>query len=173
MNIRVIDYQSSWQEDYLKEALQIKEALGDVCINTFHMGSTSVENLAAKPIIDIMVVVNDLGALDELNQIFESMGYEVMGEFGISNRRYYRKGGDHRTHQIHAFQYTNLIEIERHLLFRDYLREHPLDCQRYGDLKKELALQFPTDIDQYGDGKEALVREIEKKALQWHYSRRK
>jgi GrpB-like predicted nucleotidyltransferase (UPF0157 family) len=49
-----------------------------------------------------------------------------MGEFGIKKRRYYRKGGDNRTHQIHAFQYDNIQEIERHLSFRDYLRQNQM-----------------------------------------------
>lgn len=174
MNIRVIEYQQTWQKDYENETTILREMLGDNnCINIFHIGSTSVPNLKAKPIIDILLVVSDLETLDKQSKLFESLDYEVMGEFGIAGRRYYRKGGDNRTHQIHAFHYTNLNEIERHLIFRDYLRVHEADCIEYGKLKVELALLYPNDIDKYGDGKEQLVRDIENRALEWHMKNRK
>lgn len=94
-----------------------------------------------------------------------------MGEFGFVGRRYFRKGGDNRTHQIHAFQFDNITEIERHLVFRDYLREHPDICKQYGDLKSELAEKYPNDIEGYGDGKDRFVREIEKEAIKWYWSK--
>ncbi|WP_309241966.1 GrpB family protein [Brevibacillus daliensis] len=64
-----------------------------------------------------MLVVNGIGELDAYSAQFEKLGYEVMGEFGIKGRRDFRKGEDDRTHQIHAFQYENIQEIERHLSF--------------------------------------------------------
>lgn len=91
-----------------------------------------------------------------------------MGEFGIPGRRYFRKGGHNRTHQIHAFQYNNMEEIERHMAFRDYLREHPEVCIKYGELKSQLAEQYPNDIDGYGDGKDDFVKSVEKEAIKWH-----
>ena len=139
-------------------------------MNIFHIGSTSVPNLKAKPIIDILLVVNDINELDTYSEQFERLGYEVMGEFGIKGRRYFRKGGDNRTHQIHAFQYNNIEEIERHLAFRDYLREHPEVCIQYGELKSQLAKQYPNDIDGYGDGKDDFVKSVEKDAIRWYWT---
>ncbi|MFD3262223.1 GrpB family protein [Paenibacillus lentus] len=81
------------------------QILQDDLVNSFHIGSTSVPGLKAKPITDILLVVKDIGGLDTFSAQFENLGYEVMGEFGIKGRRYFRKGGDDRTHQIHAFQY--------------------------------------------------------------------
>ena len=67
-----------------------------------------------------MPVVRDLAQVDACSVQFEALGYEVMGEFGIPGRRYFRKGGDERTHQIHIFQQDNRADIDRHLAVRDY-----------------------------------------------------
>lgn len=96
---------------------------------------------------------------------FSRIGYEYLGEFGIPGRRYLRKGGDERTHQIHIFQADDRKNIERHLAFRDYLRTHEEARGEYAALKKELARRFPYDIDGYCDGKEEFVRTMEKQAL--------
>lgn len=170
MNIRVVDYNQNWNNEYKKEELSIKTFLQEELVNSFHIGSTSVQGLKAKPIIDILLVVKDISELDTYSEQFENLGYEVMGEFGIEGRRYFRKGGDNRTHQIHAFQYDNIQEIERHLSFRDYLRQNPEISKEYGELKSKLAEKYPTDIDGYGDGKNDFVKKIEKKALEWHWS---
>ncbi|MBM7601518.1 GrpB-like predicted nucleotidyltransferase (UPF0157 family) [Virgibacillus halotolerans] len=163
MNIRVVDYNQNWKSEYKKEELSIKTFLQKELVNSFHIGSTSVPGLKAKPIIDILLVVKDISELDTYSTQFENLGYEVMGEFGIEERRYFRKGGDNRTHQIHAFQYDNIQEIERHLLFRDYLRQNPEISKEYGELKSKLADKYPTDIDSYGDGKDDFVKKTEKK----------
>lgn len=170
MNIKVVGYNQNWNNEYKKEERSIKTFLQKELLNSFHIGSTSVPGLKAKPIIDILLVVKDISKLDTYSEQFESIGYEVMGEFGIEGRRYFRKGRDNRTHQIHAFQYDNVQEIERHLSFRDYLRQHPEISKEYGELKSKLAEKYPTDIDGYCDGKDNFVKKIEKKALEWHWS---
>ncbi|MGG3508547.1 GrpB family protein [Paenibacillus lautus] len=170
MKVTVVEYDPNWKTDYLKEEQAINEILQEELVKSYHIGSTSVPNLKAKPIIDILLVVNDIGELDNYSAQFENLGYEVMGEFGIKGRRYFRKGGDDRTHQIHAFQYDYIQEIERHLSFRDYLCENPKICKEYGDLKSKLADQYPTDIESYGDGKDDFVKKIEKEALKWHWT---
>jgi len=172
MHIKIIEHDPNWANVYLIEKQLLKEILQDDWINSFHIGSTSVPGLQAKPIINILLVVNSIVNLDHYTVEFESLGYEVMGEFGIKNRRYFRKGGQDRTHHIHAFQYDNVKEIERHLLFRDYLRLHPDICKSYGILKSDLAKQHPNNIEAYGNGKNAFVKNIEKKALLWHWNKR-
>ena len=94
-----------------------------------------------------MPVVAHIEAVDPLSAQFEALGYEVMGEFGIPGRRYFRKGGDNRTHQIHIFEQSNQYDIIRHLAVRDFLRCHPQDAKAYGELKQQLALRFPQDIE--------------------------
>lgn len=169
MNITEVEYDTRWPTMFLQEAEQIKRILGDNLLQVFHIGSTSVPGLNAKPIIDIMPVVHHIDQVDRCTPAFEAIGYEVMGEFGMPGRRYMRKGGDNRTHQIHAFQYDNSSDILRHLAFRDYLRCHPGVCADYGKLKSELAKQHPSDIEAYGDGKETFVKQAEQDALQWYW----
>lgn len=164
-HITVVDYNPLWPKKYEEEALLIKDILADNCVAIYHIGSTSVEGLAAKPIIDIMAAVQNLEKVDDAAEAFSKIGYEYLGEFGIAGRRYLRKGGDERTHQIHIFQTEDWNNIGRHLAFRDYMRTHKKERDEYAKIKKVLAQKFPYDIDGYCDGKDAFVREMEKRAL--------
>lgn len=165
MKVEVVEYNKEWPILFRKEAQKIKSILGDELIDIYHIGSTAVENLKAKPIIDIMPVVRDITKIDAYNKEFESLGYEPKGEFGIVGRRYFRKGLEIRTHQIHIFEISNSKDIERHLAVRDYLRTHPQDAIEYGQLKSKLAALHPSDIEAYCDGKDAFVKKLERKAL--------
>jgi GrpB-like predicted nucleotidyltransferase (UPF0157 family) len=138
---------------------------------TLTVRGESVPQLDAKPIIDMMAVVRNIDRVDTYNSQMELIGYECMGEFGIPGRRYFRKGGDDRTHHVHVFE-VNDNNVLRHLAFRDYLRTHRDDATRYASLKRELAEKFPNDIQAYMDGKDALVKDIEKKAVAWYQGKR-
>ncbi|HIS14311.1 MAG TPA: GrpB family protein [Candidatus Ornithospirochaeta stercorigallinarum] len=164
-HIIVVDYDPLWPLLFRKEADAISRILGDNLVLIHHIGSTSVPFLAAKPIIDIMPVVKDLSGVDAVSGEFVKLGYEYLGEFGIKGRRYLRKGGQERTHQIHIFQMEDDTNILRHLAFRDYLRSHRDVAMEYAALKKDLAARFPYDIDGYCDGKDAFVKKIENLAL--------
>ncbi|CAM3483250.1 GrpB family protein [Erysipelothrix anatis] len=173
MNIIVEPYNEQWPIHFEIEARKISDGLGDNLVQLHHIGSTAVPGLSAKPVIDILLIVSSLEVLDQNDHHFGVLGYEVMGEFGMEGRRYYRKGGDDRTHQIHAFEVRSIYDIERHLIFRDYLRAHSTDRLAYGDLKERIALEYPFDIDGYGDAKDALVKELERKALLWYYKNKR
>lgn len=164
-HITIADYNPLWVKKYEEESVLIKDILADNCIAIYHIGSTSVPGLAAKPIIDIMVAVRSLEKVDCVSEAFSEIGYEYLGEFGIEGRRYLRKGGDERTHQIHIFQMDDWNNIGRHLAFRNYMRTHKKERMEYANLKTELAQKFPYNIEGYCDGKESFVREIEKIAL--------
>lgn len=170
MKVEVVKYRSEWTEEFEAEAEKIREILGDETIAIYHIGSTSVEGLSAKPIIDIMPVVKDISRIDKLNSAFESLGYECMGEFGIPGRRYFRKGGEERTHQIHIFGRKNEYDISRHLAVRDYLRRHADKAKEYGRLKEELAKKYPFNIEGYCDGKDSFVKDMEREALKEFYA---
>ncbi|WP_026771501.1 MULTISPECIES: GrpB family protein [Sediminibacillus] len=165
--VKVVAYNDQWPRLFLDEAAQIKEIFGDELIDVHHIGSTSVPNLAAKPIIDIMPVVRRIEKVDEYNEQMTAIGYEGKGEFGIPGRRYFRKGGDTRSHHVHIFSQGDYGVI-RHLAFRDFLRSHPEAARNYGRKKRELAGQFPSDIEAYMDGKNQVVQEIEQMALAWY-----
>lgn len=173
MKVVVKEYNRRYKEIFEIEKRRIENILGDNIITIHHIGSTSIEGLKSKPIIDIMPIVKDLDEVDLHNEEFEEIGYECMGEYGIVQRRFFKKGGDNRTHHMHIFPYTNEYEINRHLAFRDYLRENEYIANEYGNLKEKLAKEFPNDIDSYMDGKDKFVKDIEEKAIFWYRNSRK
>jgi GrpB-like predicted nucleotidyltransferase (UPF0157 family) len=167
--VEVVDYQKGWIEMYYAEAAALKNATGFLNPDIHHIGSTSVSGLSAKPIIDILIEVDDVGCLDDHAKCLEAIGYHGRGENGIPGRRYFEKGGDNRTHQIHAFNRGSSGAM-RHLAFRDYLSSHPRVAHEYALLKKQAAETCNNDIDRYCDGKARFVKKHEKIAIEW-YSR--
>ena len=165
--IEVVDYRPEWDSMFKVESKKIKKILGKNCVGVYHIGSTSVKGLPAKPIIDIMPVVKDISLVDAHNGEFEALGYECRGEFGILGRRFFAKGGDNRTHHIHIFEQSNQTDIQRHIAVRDYLNAHSDTAAEYAALKKKLAAEFPFDNDGYCDGKEEYMKSLEEKALHW------
>lgn len=170
MYVTVVPYSHLWETAYKEEKQKLINFMNDILVEIYHIGSTAVKGLPAKPIIDIMPVVTNIALVDKYNHEFEAIGYECMGEFGITGRRYFRKGGDLRTHHIHVFEQSNQKDIIRHLAVRDFLRAHPDIASEYGKLKIKLATKFPEDIKGYCDGKDDYVKQLEKKALMWYQS---
>jgi GrpB-like predicted nucleotidyltransferase (UPF0157 family) len=167
MNVIVKNYDEDWVQLFKNEAKDIWVIFKDEILGIHHIGSTAVPNLKAKPIIDIMPLVKDIEIVDWFNEKMIEIGYEPLGEFGIRGRRYFRKGGENRTHQVHIFQSDNEFEIERHLAVRDYLRSHIKEAIKYGELKERLASKFPKDIEGYSAGKAEFVKNLERKAIVW------
>ncbi|MFC3209622.1 GrpB family protein [Planomicrobium okeanokoites] len=161
--VTVTDYQPEWRQQFQLAAKELRELFGAECIEIHHIGSTSIEGMAAKPVIDLMPVVREIEVVDGLISEMEKRGYESKGENGLPGRRYFQRGGDERIHHVHIYAAGN-PEIDRHLAFRNYLRENPQEAEEYGILKKKLAHDFPYDIEQYIAGKERLVARIEKNA---------
>lgn len=164
--IEVVDYNPKWVIMYHDEANKIKKIFGKELIDIYHIGSTAIPGIKAKPVIDILVVVKRIEKVDNYNDKMVRLGYEPMGEFGIKDRRFFMKGGNNRTHHVHVFELGN-NEIERHLNFRDYLIANPEDARRYSKLKEELAEKYRYDIESYVKGKDGLIKEIDRKAAEW------
>ncbi|QHA90904.1 GrpB family protein [Bacillus sp. N1-1] len=165
--VEVQEFKEIWRELFLLEARKIEQVYGDNMIEIHHIGSTAVEGLKAKPVIDLLPVVNDLTLVDQKNPEMKKLGYESLGENGLTGRRFFRKGGDQRSHHVHLYEKGN-PDIDRHLAFRDYLIAHPEDRLRYGEKKAKLAERYPNDMEAYIMGKDSLVKEIEMKALDWY-----
>ena len=94
-----------------------------------------------------------------------ALGYDVASEWGIPGRRLFRSGGDHRTHHIHVYEVGSL-QISRHLVVRDYLRAHPEEVERYGQLKETLAQRWD-DARDYSLAKKLFVQALEQRAPRW------
>lgn len=155
--IEVVPYNPNWPEKFAKESAKIRQALGENCIMIHHIGSTSIPGLAAKPVIDMVPVVKDILEVDSSS--LEKLGYVSRGEYGMLFRRFFSTSECH----VHIWEEGN-AEIEKHLLFRDYLKGHSQDFNRYESLKRELAQNFRTDRTSYSLAKDDLVREILQKA---------
>lgn len=167
--IVLAEHDPGWADAFTREAERVRPAFGGLLVALHHVGSTAVPGLPAKPIVDILAVVSDVHALDAQTGRFEELGYEAMGEFGLPGRRYFRRDDPRgvRTHQIHAYARESSSEIERHLDFRDYLREHRETARAYADLKRRLAKACFGDMGCYSDGKTAFIRETERLAALW------
>ncbi len=166
--VEVVPHNPRWRDAFEVEARHIAVALNENVVAIHHIGSTAIPNIFAKPVIDLLVEVRDITQVDGQSSAMESLDYEVMGEFGIPGRRYFRKDNEEgiRTHQIHAFE-SGSTEVERHLAFRDYMIAHPGDAQRYSELKRKLAEEHPQSMDGYMDGKDSFIKEMDWKAAQW------
>ncbi|RDW17724.1 GrpB family protein [Oceanobacillus chungangensis] len=169
MKVRLTEYSKDWSRMFKDEVEILKTVFGDLIIKYEHFGSTSVKEMKAKPVIDMMCIVKNIEQVDLLNNQMDSLGYDVAGEWGIAGRRLFRKGGDNRTHHIHFYQFDN-PEIDRHLIFRDYLRSHPNEVAKYSSFKEELAQRYDT-TSEYSPAKKKFVSEIEHKALRWFSER--
>jgi len=160
--VEVVPHSPAWRSQFEVEATAIASVFGPNLVAIHHVGSTAIPGIHAKPIIDLLPEVRDIHQVDQQAADMQSLGYEVLGEFGIPGRRYFRKhnaNGD-RSHHVHVFQ-TGSPEIKRHLAFRDYLIAHPEVAQEYSQLKQKLAQQFPHDIESYMDGKDAWIKAID------------
>jgi len=160
--VEVVFYNPNWKEMYKEESGKVKNILSDIIIDIHHIGSTAITGIKAKPVIDILVEVKDIEGVDQYNHKMKELGYEVMGEYGIPKRRFFRKGGDKRTHHIHIFQVGN-EEIERHIKFKEYLIAHPDKAREYSRLKEELANKYTYDVDNYTNRKSNFIQEIDRK----------
>jgi GrpB-like predicted nucleotidyltransferase (UPF0157 family) len=168
MNTIVVPHDRAWKQKYEIEAQVISHALGSNVIAIHHIGSTAIPNILAKPIIDIMVEVHNLDAVDHSEPEMRRLDYEPMGEFGISGRRYFRKITPEgtRTHHVHIFNQGS-PHAKRHLAFRDYLIAHLEKAREYSELKANLTKGGATSREAYMDGKQDFVAAMEAEALGW------
>jgi GrpB-like predicted nucleotidyltransferase (UPF0157 family) len=165
--IKLANHDPAWEQAYRLEAAQVFHVLAPRVRGIHHIGSTAIDGIKAKPIIDLLVEVDDIQAVDAYQSLMQRCGYIPKGEYGMPGRRFFIKGDEeHHTHHIHVFQ-AGHPEIARHLDYRDYLQAHPDEAQAYSTLKEELACKFPHDIDAYTNGKTAFIKDIEQKAHAW------
>ncbi|MCH8837459.1 MAG: GrpB family protein [Candidatus Marinimicrobia bacterium] len=172
MRIQVVAYERTtraWRHDFEAEAKRIARALGNFVVYLHHIGSTATPGIFAKPIINILLEVDEIFKLDHRSATMENLAYKPMGEYGIPGRRYFHKenASGIRTHQVHAFN-AKSDNIERHLAFRHYMIAHPAEAQTYRTKAK--ARELPNDIKAYMDGKDPYIKEYEDKANAWRLS---
>lgn len=165
--VEVVPHDPEWKKKYDKEASIVRSIFKKEILAIHHVGSTAIPGISAKPIIDILVEVNNIEKIDEFNKDMIEQGYIPKGQSGIPNRRLFIKGSEElRISHIHVFQEED-TEIIRLLNFRDYMIAHPKEAQEYSQLKERLAREFPENIDGYIEGKDAFIKNIDKIAKIW------
>ena len=169
--VELLPHQPLWEVAGAKTIMLLKSLLNDVAVDIQHVGSTSIQNVCAKPIIDIAVGVKTLDSIKPY--------IEVLGKNGIIFRKENIKGqllfviGDFekefRTHHIHVVEW-NSVAWNNYINFRDYLNAFPQYAKEYDELKKSLALEFANNRGNYTAGKQELIDKILKQACLWKRS---
>ena len=157
----VVPYDPQWAREFERIAAELWRALGDCALAIEHVGSTSVEGLSAKPVIDIDVVMRDYHSFEAIKERLAQIGYEHEGDLGIKERHAFKYGEKPHLMKHHLYvcpAYS--AELQRHLAFRDYLRAHPQDRDWYGAVKTLAAARYPEDIDRYMVAKSPCAVEI-------------
>lgn len=156
-------YAAHWQEEFKKEMEKLSQIFAGHLISFHHIGSTSIPACDAKPIIDILGITNDVLQIDNFNDSLERSGYTPLGEYGMKQRRFFRKRQQGDVN-LHIFEDSD-PETARHLRFRDYLRSHPQEVVKYSELKRRLASENSADMVRYILGKESFVKSIDYAAV--------
>ena len=165
--IDVVPYDPAWPEKYEQEARLITQLFTDLLVSIHHIGSTAIPGIQAKPVIDILVVVQNIDQVDDFNPAMIQLGYTPRGEYGIPGRRYFKKDAQgFRSHHVHVYPQGHK-NIALHLNFRDYLRAHHEKAQAYSKLKEKLAQQFREDSQGYTEAKTDFIEGINRRAAIW------
>jgi GrpB-like predicted nucleotidyltransferase (UPF0157 family) len=168
MPVIICPHDPEWATQFAVEAAALAEAFGANALAIEHIGSTAIPDILAKPVIDILVEVADLDAVESTTPRMAALGYQARGAYGIEGRRYFCKSdaGGTRTHHVHVFE-AGQAHARRHLAFRDYLRAHPEKAAAYSQLKAELTRAGKLDRKAYQAAKADFVAGLEAEAEAW------
>src|SRR5215213_3867268 len=156
--IVIIDYDPRWPEQFQEHAEILSRALGSTALDIEHVGSTSVPELPAKPIIDIDVVVEDSGDEASYLPAVVQAGYVLRVREPDWHRHRMFRTPELDVH-VHVFA-RGCVEFERHLLFRDHLRKCEEDRRLYASVKRKLAEEDWSDMNAYARAKSDVVEAI-------------
>jgi GrpB-like predicted nucleotidyltransferase (UPF0157 family) len=164
--IEICPYDPAWPSLFAALGVRLRGVLGSVALRIDHIGSTSVPGLAAKPIVDVQVSVAAFDPVDAYRVPLEGLGLVFRSENPQRTKRYFREApGTRRTH-IHVRRAGSWGE-QFALLFRDYLRAHPEDRDRYAELKRCLARELQDDRHVYTEAKARFMWEVMSLADRW------
>ena len=160
----VVPYSEQWKTDFETIKQYLLPTVEDIIISIEHIGSTSVEGLSAKPIIDIDIVIKDYSIFNTVVERLATLGYIHEGNLGIKDREAFDYKGSIALAKHHLYVCPEFsAELHKHITFRDYLRNNPDAVQKYSKVKEEGAKLFPDSIDDYIAYKSPCIEEIYKK----------
>ena len=166
-DVELVPHNPEWSQLANDESQRILECISIPVIGIYHIGSTSVPGIKAKPILDFVLEVEDMEAFIKESRNLECLEYVSKGEYGIPGRQFFTKDTlGERTHHLHVFQQGHK-DIERHLVFRDFLRSNPEAAKEYESLKEKLAKRFPKKSDMYTEAKSDFILSMDEVARYW------
>ncbi len=159
--VTVIPYDKTWKSSFEDIKTEIENAIGDLIVAIEHIGSTSVEGMSAKPIIDIDVVIRDYSVFDAVVSKLETIGYIHEGNLGIMGREAFKYSDKPHLQKHHLYVCPkDSEELHRHITFRDFLKSNPEAVKKYSSVKETAAGMFPDDIDKYIEYKTPCIEEL-------------
>lgn len=159
----VLPYDRTWKFAFEEIKREIEGAIGDLIIGIEHVGSTSVEGMSAKPIIDIDVVIKDYSTFDAVVSKLESIGYIHEGNLGIKDREAFKYSDKSHLQQHHLYVCPQESEeLYRHITFRDFLVNNSEAAKKYSAVKEKAAQLFPDNIEKYIEYKSPCIEELYK-----------
>ncbi len=160
-HVVVLPYDAQWKLDFLQIKAELSDALGQLATGIEHVGSTSVQGLSAKPIIDIDVVIKDYTVFENVVSALREIGYHHEGDLGVVGREAFKYDGKEHLRKHHLYVCPeDSPELKRHIAFRDYLRTHPEAVREYSSIKEEGARRYPDDIERYIEFKSPFIEKI-------------
>jgi GrpB-like predicted nucleotidyltransferase (UPF0157 family) len=153
------DYDPRWPDQFELLRARISSALGPLAATIEHVGSTAVPGLAAKPILDIDVLLTPDADLAAVIGKLASLGYEHRGDLGILGREAFRAPAGDFPHHLYICP-SDSAEYTRHVAFRDHLLRQPEDADTYATLKRTLATKFTMDREAYNAAKSDFIAQI-------------
>lgn len=157
--IIIEEYNPFWPQQFETLRSRIAPIVGPLATQIEHVGSTAVPGLAAKPIIDVDILLRSSADLPRAIERLYSLGYLHQGDLGIPGREAFRAPAHDFPHHLYVCL-PEYGEFARHIAFRDYLRAHPEDAKAYARLKRELEKKSRTDRAAYTEAKTEFVTAI-------------
>lgn len=156
----IVQYNPDWVYQFEKIKEKLSKTLTGITVNIEHIGSTSIPNLAAKAIVDIDIIYNESPDFEHIKKNLEWLGYFHNGNQGVEGREVFKRNNasdddvlDKIPHHLYVCKY-NCVELQRHLLFRDYLRNNEVARNFYQNLKYQIAEEANNDRKIYASIKE-------------------
>jgi GrpB-like predicted nucleotidyltransferase (UPF0157 family) len=159
MEVRICDYDPEWPHLFSRIECELREHVGTLAVAIEHVGSTSVPGLAAKPIIDIDIVIASAYQFPSIKERLEKFGYIHEGPLGLLGREAFRCAIDLPVHHLYVCE-SGARPLQEHLCFRDILRQSPELAAEYAVLKRNLAEQHRNDRDAYTEAKTGFIRSV-------------
>ena len=159
--VKLVPHDDSWHILFKETKKELLSLIGDFVIDIQHVGSTSIKNIEAKPILDIAISVNDLKVVNKMQSILEQYGYEYRGDGG-------KEGGhlfviciapDIRTHHIHVVDVKD-IQWKNFLKFRDLLNSNEKLAFEYSKFKRKLAKKYKDNRKEYTKAKKKFIDKL-------------